>query len=99
MIGYCFIILVGYYIMQKSQIISEIEAKVESAKTVRYSLWTIGVTDDPLDRKSQHGDPKHWRQWTTDSEQDGRDIEEYFLNKGMNGGTGGGGTADYVYIF
>jgi len=37
--------------------------------------------------------------WSTDSEKDGRDIEEYFLDKGMKGDTGGGGSASYVYIF
>ena len=29
---------------------------------------------------------------------DGRDIEEYFLGKGMKGDAGGG-SAGYVYIF
>ena len=99
MIRYSFIILDGYYIMQKSQIISEIEAIVKSTTSEKYSIWTIGVTDNTSDRKSQHGDPKHWKQWATDSERDGRDIEEYFLDKKMKGGTGGPGTADYVYIF
>ena len=85
--------------MQKSQIVSEIETRVKSTKTENYSIWTIGVTENPSERKSQHEDPKYWKQWTTDSEQDGRNIEKYFLEKGMKGGTGGGGTADYVYIF
>ncbi len=72
-------------------------------KTKKYSIWTIGVTDDPPTRKSQHEkdgeDVKFWKQWATDNEKDGRDVEEHFIDKGMKGGTGGGGTADYVYIF
>jgi len=90
--------------MEKSQIISEIEGRVSRAKGGEdYSIWTVGVTDTPKTRKDQHGsdneEVKHWKDWSTDSENDGRDIEEYFLDKGMKGDTGGGGSASYVYIF
>ena len=90
--------------MDKSQIISEIEGRVSRAKGGEdYSIWTVGVTDTPKIRRDQHdGDGKeikHWKDWATDSEKDGRDIEEYFLDKGMNGDTGGRGSASYVYIF
>lgn len=89
--------------MNKSQIISEIEGRVSRAKEKNYSLWTIGVTDDPDVRKTQHDNDgkvvKHWINWSTESEKDGRSIEEYFLDKGMKGDTGGGGSARYVYIF
>ncbi|MBA7579355.1 hypothetical protein ES708_21225 [subsurface metagenome] len=64
-----------------------------------YSLWTIGVTDDPNKRKEEHGNPKYWHQWDADSEQQARNVESYFMDKGMKGGTGGLGSADYVYIF
>ena len=89
--------------MKKSRIISEIERKVSTEKKIDYSTWIMGVTDTPKIRKDQHGsdgkDVKHWKDWSTDSEKDGRDIEEYFLDKGMNGDTGGRGSARYVYIF
>ena len=85
--------------MKKSDIIAAIENRVRTAKTEKYSLWTIGVTDNPSTRKSQHDNPKYWMQWNADSEQDAREIEAYFVKKGMKGGTGGKGGADYVYIF
>ncbi len=89
--------------LKKSRIISEIERKVSMAKKIDYSIWILGVTNTPKIRKDQHDSDgknvKHWKDWSTDSEKDGRDIEEYFLDKGMNGDTGGKGSASYVYIF
>ena len=81
---------------------SEIQERVMSAQKKDYSIWTIGVTDDPARRKDEHGqkhDVQHWKQWKADNETAARNVEEYFLGKGMKGGSGGPGTADYVYIF
>lgn len=64
-----------------------------------YSIWTIGVTDDLVRRKREHGNPAHWHQWDADTETVARAVEKHFLDKGMKGGTGGPGQADYVYIF
>lgn len=67
-----------------------------------YSLWTIGVTDDEDTRKTQHGadhDVQYWLAWSADNETAARNVERHFLAKGMKGGPGGGGTANYVYIF
>lgn len=78
------------------------EATIKAAIEIHmniYSIWTIGVTDDPATRKVQHGNPSDWYQWDADTEQIARNVEAYFLDKGMKGGTGGGGRADYVYIF
>jgi len=77
---------------------SAIKAAIE-AKVSVYSAWTIGVTDDPDRRRGEHGNPSIWYQWDADSEQVARNVESYFLDKGMTGGGGGGGGADYVYIF
>jgi predicted GIY-YIG superfamily endonuclease len=59
-----------------------------------YSIWTIGLTHDPAERKQQHENEgkstTYWQQWTADSLSDAQDIESYFINeKGMKGGTGG----------
>jgi hypothetical protein len=85
--------------MEKYTIITAIKDKVGG----NYGIWTIGVTDDPDTRKSQHESEgenvKYWSHWKTNSEKDGRDIESYFLGLGMKGGEGGGGKAGYVYIF
>ncbi len=77
---------------------SAIKAAIE--QMVRnYSSWTIGVTDSPSRRRSEHGNPTGWRQWDADTETGARNVEKYFLDKGMKGGGGGPGRADYVYIF
>jgi len=81
-------------VASESAIKSAIEAKVNV-----YSAWTIGVTDDPERRKREHGNPSVWYQWDADSEQVARNVEAYFVEKGMKGDTGGVGGADYVYIF
>ncbi len=78
---------------------SEIKAAIESRANKKYSIWTIGVTDDPERRKTEHDDPKYWKQWNADSETAARNVEKHFLDKGMKGGGGGGGKADYVYTF
>ena len=82
--------------MNRQSIIQAITDRVESAKPADYSLWTIGLTHFPAERKKQ-------REWIADSFSDAQSIESFFINqKGMKGGT----TEDlnahktvYVYIF
>lgn len=78
---------------------SQIKIEIENIVNGKYSLWTIGVTDNPEERKGAHGNPPTWHQWNPNSEEIARSIEKYFLDKGMKGGGGGPGDADYVYIF
>ncbi len=81
---------------------SDIKVAIEMRVKSKYSIWTIGVTDDPERRKTEHtenDDTKYWKQWDADSETAARNVEKHFLDKGMKGGGGGGGSADYVYIF
>lgn len=90
--------------MDKATIMKKIEERVMSEEHKDYTMWTIGVTDDPNTRKDQHkSNSKNvdfWTQWNADNEKDARDIEEFYLKKKkMKGGGGGPGTADYVYIF
>ncbi len=89
--------------MNKSVITAEIDGTVMAETHKDYRYWTIGVTDNTSQRKSQHDsndkNTKFWQHWNADSEEDARDIEKHFLDKGMKGDTGGGGRADYVYIF
>lgn len=77
---------------------ANIKAAIETIVT-DYTIWTIGVTDDPSRRRAEHGNPTHWHQWDADTEQAARNVEAHFLAKGMKGGPGGLGRADYVYIF
>ncbi len=64
-----------------------------------YSLWTIGVTDNPARRETEHDNPSTWFQWDVDTEIGARNVEKHFLDKGMKSSGGGLGRADYVYIF
>lgn len=79
----------------EAQIISEIEKIAGWA----YSSWTIGITEDPERRKQEHNNPVRWHHWDAVLESSARNIEKYFLAKGMKGDTGGGTYPHYVYIF
>lgn len=77
----------------------QIKQAIEKIVKGKYSIWTIGITDDPERRKGEHKNPKFWRHWIADSETIARNVEDYFLKKGMKGGKGGGDNPNYVYIF
>jgi len=78
---------------------SEIKGAIERIVSGKYSSWTIGITDDPDRRRTEHSNPKYWHQWRADTETIARNVEKYFTEKGMNGATGGGEHPNYVYIF
>jgi len=66
--------------MNRQLITQAIRDRVESAKPADYSLWTIGLTYFPNERKKQ-------REWIADSFSDAQGIESFFINeKGMKGG-------------
>lgn len=66
--------------MNRQLITQAITDRVESAKPADYSLWTIGLTYFPNERKKQ-------REWIADSFSDAQSIEAFFINeKGMKGG-------------
>lgn len=81
--------------MKESEIIEAIERRVNK----KYSIWTIGITDDPDRRRTEHDNPKYWKHWRADTETIARNVEKYFVEKGMKGSTGGGEHPNYVYIF
>lgn len=93
--------------MDKASIQQAIKDRVEVSKKVDYTIWTIGLTHDPEERKKQHQSDKksteYWKQWQADSLAEAQDLESYFINKkGMKGGTGGDLSSNrriYVYIF
>ncbi len=82
--------------MNKTELIAAIEKKRGSLK---YSAWTIGITNDPKRRRTEHGNPSPWYSWKANSESIAREVETYFQDKGMKGGGGGGDKPTYVYIF
>ena len=79
--------------MNRQSITQAITDRVESAKPADYSLWTIGLTQFPNERKKQ-------REWIADSFSDAQGIEAFFINQ--KGGTPEDLNAHktvYVYIF
>ena len=85
--------------MSKSGIVAAIDDRVNRAKSKKYSIWTVGITNNLERRKGEHDNPKYWTGWKADSERDARDIEKHFIDKGMKGDTGGGDNPTFVYIF
>jgi len=81
----------------------EIKTEIGEHTLGDYSIWTIGVTDRPDERKQEHErdgeNVSHWHQWDASTESVARQIESYFIDKGCKGAGGGGGEANYVYIF
>ena len=79
-----------------------IKAAIEAMVATRgtgYGVWTVGVTDNHDKRKGEHGNPPRFVAWNADTEQIARNVEAYFIAKGMKGGVGGLGRANYAYIF
>ena len=79
----------------KTAIEEEIEKLVGT-----YSLWEIGITNDPSLREVEIGTAMGWRHFEADSDRIAKEIEAHFVDKGMHGDSGlriSG--AKYVYIF
>ena len=71
---------------------------IEKLTRLYYSEWSIGVTDDPGKSRAEHLNPDSWYYWGTETEQQARKMEKYFLDKGMRS-EGLSGKAFYIYIF
>ena len=88
--------------MNAQEIADEID-KLVKRRGGPYKKWTVGVTDNPAQRRRNHEQDDEgvswWHTWNASSEQAARNVEKHFLNKGMRGDTGGRGNADYVYVF
>ncbi|HEC78678.1 MAG: hypothetical protein ACTSQ8_12710 [Candidatus Helarchaeota archaeon] len=52
----------------------------------------VGLTDDPVRRRQEHGDPSDWKQWSFNSEDEARRWEQQMLSlPDYTGGPGGEG--------
>ena len=85
--------------MKSSEIISDIEEIVKSLTDGLYSKWRIGRVNEPEECKIQQGNPDSWRDWNATSVDDAKEVESYFIDKGMRSEGAGYGGADFVYIF
>jgi hypothetical protein len=64
-----------------------------------YPGWTIGLTDDPERSRAEHSNPATWYDWDTFIEPAAKNVEKYFLAKGMQSAPTSGKYPTYVYIF
>lgn len=87
-----------------SKIIDEIIEFCKIVKVDDVSKVYIGITKDPIRRlfhEHKITDEDYW--WTyikADSEETARAVERYFIEMGMQGGTGGGDNESvFVYCF
>lgn len=54
--------------------------------------YYVGLTDDPVRRKGEHGNPSEWQQTPFNSESAARAWEQSYVTKsGYKGGPGGAG--------
>lgn len=80
----------------KQQIIKDIQSYIaKSGGGIK--KWYVGIATDPKERLfDDHSVDKkkdHWIYRTASSSNVAREIEEHFLDKGADGGTGGGSKA------
>lgn len=88
--------------MTAQEIIQEISNHLTKSSNQYYSDYYIGITND-IERRlfGEHNVPRngHWRiHRVANNEVHARAAEKHFLNEGMKGGTGGGGT-DCIYVY
>ena len=78
----------------KEMIINDIDDHLTKSGRRFYSEFYIGITNDVERRMfTEHNvakDKMWWRYRTADSVQTAREVEAYYLKKGMRGGKGGG---------
>lgn len=82
--------------MSSQEIIQEIESHLTKSPKQYYNDFYIGITND-IDRRlfGEHNVPKqgYWRiHRSAKNDVYARNAEKYFLDKGMQGGIGGGGS-------
>ena len=88
--------------MDKQLIMAEIVSRVGGGEAEAHSVWRIGITHDPNNRRKEWDNPQFWHEWEAGSLMDAQEIESHFINAGMKGGVGGDltpGRRVWVYIF
>ena len=92
--------------MTRDAIIRDFDAHLKKSNRQYYSEFYIGITNNIDERLfGSHKVPRenHWWIYSpADTEEIAREVEKFYLDKGMRGGTGGGtgnGDAKYVYCY
>lgn len=88
---------------EKQEIIDEITTHIQRCGG-NYSTWYVGVSKDVHDRLFNNHKVREkqdaWIYRKASSSQSARDIEEYFVNLGTDGGGGGGDvSSDMIYAY
>ncbi len=86
-----------------AQIIKEIDDHIRESGG-GYSGWYVGIASDPRDRlfndHNVNKDKDAWVYRDCGSEAAARKVEKYFLDRGYDGGTGGGDiSTTYAYAY
>lgn len=86
----------------KVQIIADINSHLQKSEKQYYSDFYIGITND-IDRRllGEHNVSKEHGWWIYrkgDTKAVAQAVEEYYLDKGMQGDTGGG-SEDTTYVY
>src|SRR5574344_179961 len=89
-------------IKEKKIIIEKVDAHIN--KSLPYSSWYCGIAADPEKRLfEEHNVPKknhYWIYRKCENDTIAREIEKHFLDKGCDGGDGGGDNHTiYVYAY
>lgn len=85
-------------IMNKNEIISQIEKRINNSRGSLFSDWYIGTTDNIEETKKKFGYPKFWFDFETDKN-DVKEILDYFHNKHMKKSEASMTEGKYIYIF
>ncbi|MBO5155559.1 MAG: hypothetical protein J6C05_00250 [Prevotella sp.] len=86
------------------EIIADVERHLANSKKKSYSNFYVGITND-VERRlfTEHNVDKNRNWWiyrTAINKATAQIVEEFFLNKGMQGDTGGGiDESIYVYCY
>ena len=80
--------------LSKAQLRAEIEKRIWT-----FEGWTIGISENPTQRKIEHGNPPGWCHWEADNENTAREVERHFLDLGCKGLIGGVDRPQWVYVF
>ena len=88
--------------MTKEEIIADIRSYFGFTVLSGYSNYYVGITNDInrrlFDEKKKKKKKDYWIYRTADSKSIAQKVEEYFLNLGMQGDTGGG-TDDTCIVY
>ena len=88
--------------MTKEEIITDIRSYFGFTVFSGYSNYYVGITNDInrrlFDEHNVSEQKDYWIYRTADSKSVAQKVEEYFLNLGMQGDTGGG-SEDTTYVY